>query len=74
MNAILNFFDSLGSVIQNIIDFVIDFVTQLIGVVKMLADAALTIPKIFGIFPPVLTTSLAAVLAIAIAYKLLGRE
>lgn len=74
MNAIINFFEAFGGVISNIIDFIVDFVNQLIGVVKMLADAALTIPKIFGIFPPILTASLAAVLAIAVAYKLLGRE
>ena len=74
MTAVIETLGNIASAIGSVINFLIDMVLQIIDMVKMVGDAALTIPKLFGIFPPVVTAALLAVLSIAIIYKILGRE
>lgn len=74
MTAVIETLGNIASAIGSVIDFLIDMVLQIVDMVVMLGQAALTIPKLFGIMPPVVTASLLAVLSIAIIYKILGRE
>lgn len=74
MQALLDFFSTFASVIGNLIDFVIDFIEQIIGLIALLAEAAVAIPMVFLVLPPPATVALTSILAIAIIYKTLGRE
>ena len=74
MTALIDFFTSFAEVIGNIIDFVVDFIGQMFDLVVMLAEAAVAIPMLFLVLPPPATVALTAILTIAIAYKMLGRE
>lgn len=74
MDAIIKFFTSIIDVITSILSFVGDFIVQMFELATMLVEAAAAIPTLFAIFPPAATVALSAILAIAIAYKLLGRE
>lgn len=74
MDAIINGIKAICNFFSAIVSFVLDMIQNTIDMIVMLGEAATTIPKLFGVFPPILTASLGVVLAVAIAYKILGRE
>lgn len=74
MQAIIDFFTSFVGVLGNIINFVVDFIGQMLDLVVMLGEAAIAIPMTFLVLPPPATIALTSILTIAIAYKMLGRE
>ena len=74
MDAIINGIKTICNFFSAIVSFVLDLIENTINMIIMLGEAATTIPKLFGIFPPILAASLGVVLAVAIAYKILGRE
>lgn len=74
MQAIIDGITAICDFFSALIGFVLDTITNMINMIIMVGEAAATIPKLFGILPPVLTSTLAGILAIAIAYKILGRE
>lgn len=74
MEAIINGIKTICNFFSAIVSFVLDFIENIFNMIVMLGEAAVTIPKLFGILPPILTASLGIVLSIAIAYKILGRE
>lgn len=74
MEAIITFFTSLIDTITNLLGFVLDFVGQMLDMIVMVGEAAVSIPLTFLVLPPPATVALTSILTIAIAYKLLGRE
>ena len=74
MQAIIEFFTAFADVIENVIEFLFDFIGTMIDLVVMLGEAALAIPMVFAIMPPPATVVLTAILTIAITYKMIGRE
>lgn len=74
MQPLLNWFASVSDIISTLIDYVVGFFNDLVNMVKMLGQAALVIPKLFSMIPAPVVVALAAGLAIAVLYKILGRE
>lgn len=74
MQPLLNWFASVSDTISTLIDYVVGFFNDLVNMVKMLGQAALVIPKLFSMIPAPVVVALAAGLAIAVLYKILGRE
>lgn len=74
MQAIIDALNSVLDFIGSIITFVGDMIEQTIQMIVMLGEAAITIPKLFSIFPPFLYVLLGTALSVAIAYKILGRD
>lgn len=74
MDAIIDALTSICDFIMSIIFFIRDMIEQTIQMIVMLGEAAITIPKLFSIFPPFLYVLLGTALSVAIAYKILGRD
>lgn len=74
MNALLEWFASFSDVISSVMDWFGGLIKDLINLVKMLGQAASVIPQLFTMLPGALTGALVAGLAIAILFKVLGRE
>lgn len=74
MEAIINFFTAVGDFFGSIIDFLRDGIQSMISLFKLLGQASVKVPRIFTVLPPGVTAVLVAAIAIAVLYKVLGRE
>lgn len=74
MNALINFFTGLVEVIKTVIDFLIGFIEDLVELVVLVGQAALEIPKLFGMLPPPIIAALTIGLSVVVIFKILGRE
>lgn len=68
--AITSFFDVVGS----LIDFAIDFIKDLVYVVKLVGEFVLKIPDMFNWLPGVAVTMIVTIFGVVVIYKIIGRE
>ena len=71
---ILNFFKTLIDLLVGVVKFVIQLVSDLVMVVKMLGETVLHLPTAFLWLPGVVGSLLLALFAVVVIYKFLGRE
>lgn len=67
IKSVVNFFDS-------IVDFILDFFSDLKYIIELLADTVTSIPDYLGFFPSVMVGAIITLVSIAVIYKVLGRE
>lgn len=74
MSAIIDFFTGIADIITGAVDFLIGVISDLVYLVQLTAKAAGTIPSYFSWLPPSVVSILLTIVAIAVLYKLLGRD
>lgn len=74
MQAILDFFAGLGDVIVSLVNFVIDFVGDIVYVVKITGTFVANIPVYFVWIPDAILSLIVTIFAIVVIYKVMGRE
>lgn len=75
MQAVINVLNGIGDGLRSALDFLIGIVNDLVAVAVRLGELLVAIPQWLSMFfPAELVVSFAAVLAIAVIYKIIGRE
>lgn len=74
MDALLEFFNGIGSAITSVIDFVIGLFQDLIYMIQLLGQVVLNIPNYFSWLPSELLSIFLLIVSIVVIYKILGRE
>lgn len=74
MQAIIDFFNTIGSIIATVIDFVIGLFQDLLMMLELLAKFFANLPSYFGWLPSTVVSSIVVIFSIVIIYKILGRE
>lgn len=74
MQAIINFFTGIADVFGKIIDFVIDFFSDLVFVIATLGQFVLEIPGYFVWLPGEIIALIVTIFSIVVIYMILGRK
>ena len=74
MDAIINFFSSIGEVITSIFSLVWSFIQDLVQIILMLSKFLVEIPGFIAWLPDPLPFLLLSIFTIAVVYKIAGRE
>lgn len=74
MQAIISFFESIGSIISTVIDFIIGLFRDLIFLIQLLGNFLANIPTYLSFLPSAVTASVILIFSIAVIFKILGRE
>lgn len=74
MQALLDFFSTLGSIITGLVDFVISTIKDIVFVIEVTSSVMLRIPQYFAWLPSALLSTLTVVFSIVVIYKIVGRE
>lgn len=74
MQAIIDFFAQIGSIISTVIDFVIKLFADLISMITLLGNFLAALPSYFSWLPGAVVSSLLVIFSIVVIYKILGRE
>lgn len=74
LQKIGDFLQGIWDAIITVIEFVVDFIKDIIYIVQLVGETVLKIPEYIGWLPTYITTSLVVLFAIVVIYKILGRE
>lgn len=74
MQAILDFFQSVGEILTGVIDFFIDFIQDVVFAVEVTGRVLANIPNYFTWLPVPLVALLVTIFGIVVIYKIAGRE
>ena len=74
MQAIIDFFNTIGSVISTVINFVVKMFSDLVMMLQLLAKFIVNIPSYFGWLPSAVVSVIVTIFSIVVIYKILGRE
>ena len=74
MQAIIDFFNTIGSVISTVINFVVKMFSDLVMMLQLLAKFIVNIPNYFGWLPSAVVAVIVSIFSIVVIYKILGRE
>ena len=74
MQAIIDFFNTIGSVISTVINFVVKMFSDLVMMLQLLAKFIVNIPSYFGWLPTSVVAVIVTIFSIVVIYKILGRE
>lgn len=74
MDALLQFFQGIGTAITSIFDFIFSMVSDLVYLVGLTGKFLAHIPSYFSWLPPQLLTLLVSIFSIVVLYKIFGRE
>ncbi len=74
MDAIINFFKSIGDTIYSCIELVWSFIQDIIQIIMMLSKFLREIPGFLSWLPDPLPFLVFSVITIAVIYKIAGRE
>lgn len=74
MQAIIDFFNTVGSVISTVINFVVKMFSDLVMMLQLLAKFITNIPSYFGWLPSAVVAVIVTIFSIVVIYKILGRE
>lgn len=74
MQALINFFTSLGNVIVSLVEFVIKFVQDLFYVIGLLGNLIISLPAMIGWLPSACISLTVTAFSIVVIYKIMGRE
>lgn len=70
ISALESFFDTIGSIIE----FVIDFIGDLVTFVEMLGNYLANLGSYFSFLPAAIVGSVVAIFSIVVLFKILGRN
>lgn len=74
MEALIEWFEDVSGIIEDLIDFGVDSVEDIFEMIEMVGKAAKDIPDILSFLPPPVVVILVSFLTAAILYKIIGRE
>lgn len=74
MDTIINFFSTLGEIINTIIGFVVSFFQDVVYVITLTGKFLGQIPSLFSWVPAEMLVILVSIFSIVVIYKILGRE
>lgn len=74
MEALIEWFEDVSGIIEDLIEFVVDLVEDTLEMIEMVGKAAKDIPEILSFLPPSIVILLGSFLTAAILYKIIGRE
>lgn len=74
MDAIIRFFEGIGTALKSVLDFVISLFKDMAFMVQLLSKFLSSIPDYFGWLPAGVISTLVLIITIAVLYKILGRE
>lgn len=74
MQGLISFFTSLGDTIVAVFQFWIKYISDLFFVVRLLGNLALSLPAMIGWLPSACISVTVLAFAIAVIYKIMGRE
>lgn len=74
LQQIASFIKSIGDFFNTVFNFVLDFISDLVYLVKLIGETVAKIPSYFEWLPAPVLAILASILAIVVIYKILGRE
>ena len=69
-----DFLSVIVDLLMGVIDFIIKFITEIIYIIKLTGTIISNIASYFYFMPAVVSTALIALITIAIAYKIAGRD
>lgn len=74
LQKIGDFLQGIWDAIITVIEFVVDFIKDIIYIVQLVGETVLKIPDYIGWLPTYVTASIVVLFAIVVIYKILGRE
>lgn len=74
MDAIINFFVGLKDVFTSVVDFVVDFFSDLVYIIGLLGSFVLYIPTYFSWLPVEIVALVATAFSIVVIYMILNRK
>ena len=74
MQALIDFFVTIGNAINLAFEFVLSFFRDLVYIIKVTGQFLLQIPLYFSWLPSTLISSLVVLFGIVVIYKIMGRE
>lgn len=74
MQAIIDFFVTIGEVVTSIIDFVVKFFMDLVYIIGLLGQTIAALPAMIGWLPSACISLVIATFTIVVIYKIMGRE
>ena len=74
MQALLDFFATLGETIAFLIDYLIGLLGDIVQMLILLVEATMQLPFVLSFLPSPIVTILVIFLTAAVLFKILGRE
>lgn len=74
MQAIIDFFETIGTIITTVINFVIGLFEDLIFMIQLLGKFIVNIPSYFSWLPSSFVSVIVVIFSVVVIYKILGRE
>lgn len=74
MQALINFFTSLGNVVVSLVEFVIKFIKDLFYIIGLLGNLIVSLPSMIGWLPSACISLTVTAFSIVVIYKIMGRE
>lgn len=74
MQAVVDFLSGIGDVITSLFSFVIDFIGDLVYLVKLTGKFLSEIPNYFSWLPAPVLAIVIIIFTVVVLYKILGRE
>lgn len=74
MQALIDFFKGFGEVIASLVDFVIDFIGDLLYVIQLLGSLLPKVPDMISWLPSACVSLIVLTFSIVLIYKIIGRE
>lgn len=74
MQAVIGFFEGIGTAISAVIDFVISFFQDIVYLIKLTGRFLAQLPSYFAWLPAPIVTLLLSIFAVVVIYKVIGRE
>lgn len=74
MKEVLAFLQTIVDAISTAIDFVVDFLADIVYIIELTGKTLLEIPSYFGWLPTAAVGILITIFSIVVIYKITGRE
>lgn len=74
LQKIGSFLEGIWDAILTVIEFVIDFIKDIIYVVQLVGETVLKIPDYIGWLPTGFVSIILVIFSVVVIYKILGRE
>lgn len=74
MQAVIDFLLGLADIVNSLVQFVTDFIGDLVYVVKLTGTFVLNIPVYFAWIPGAILSLIVTIFGIVVIYKVMGRE
>lgn len=69
-----SFLEGIGDAVLFGLDYLVDFVSDIVYVIKLTGEFVVDIPHYFSWLPSEITALIVAIFSVVVVYKILGRE